>query len=149
MEKYLGNRQISEYMTPISQFVAPYDTAQTARELLARNKLSCLPVLCQDKPIGILSQRTLLYLHAFLELKLDQICAKDIMDYEFHIECMTETLSRVSQKMLDKGCDTTVILSARKEAVGVFTAFDALDILCTLSRSDNAVESYTKNPYVF
>jgi acetoin utilization protein AcuB len=119
---------VSRYMTAHPYAIAPRDKLSSARHLMATRDIHHLPVMKDEKLVGIVSDRDLHPVHPLHDITVDEMMTEDVA------HCAPHTpLDEVLDLMERRRCSSVVVLGAAG-VEGIFTANDALRALADVLR---------------
>jgi acetoin utilization protein AcuB len=119
---------VSRYMTVHPYAVGPRDKLSSARRLMTTRKIHHLPVLEDNRLIGILSDRDVYPVHPLHDIKV-----QDTMTEEVLAVAPDAPLDEVLGQMEAKNCGSAVVVG-NAGVEGIFTTHDALRALGDLLR---------------
>lgn len=119
--------QASEIMTPDPIFVQQSETVQETVEIMRRNGFSQLPVFSGDKPVGGVSERTLLDQILYNEdgIPASRKRVKDIMDESWPMVAEDAPFSLLSNMLKYY---PAVLVQRKGMVVGIITKADLLGV---------------------
>jgi acetoin utilization protein AcuB len=119
---------VSRYMTVHPYAIGPRDKLSSARRLMATRKVHHLPVLEENRLIGIISDRDVHPVHPLHDVRVEETMTEDVL------EVRPDTpLDEVLGQMEAKNCGSAVVVSDTG-VEGIFTTHDALRALGDLLR---------------
>lgn len=118
---------VEEFTTPVLYTINENMTLDEAIDLMAEHQIRHLPVLREDKVVGIVSQRDILSIYA--KDWSEQISIGDIMHEEILTVNMNDNLGEVAFKLSDEKVGSALVLDNDGKIYGIFTTTDALNAL--------------------
>ena len=125
---------VEEYTTPCPISVTEEETYEKIVALMEENNIRHLPVVIDDKPLGIISRRDLMPLEKFDSDR--SLTAKDLMRAEPYCVLSTESLGNVAFELSQRKIGSAVVIDQDEKMVGIFTSTDALNALIEILRGD-------------
>ena len=119
---------VSRYMTVHPYAVGPRDKLSSARRLMSLRNVHHLPVLEDNRLIGILSDRDVFPVHPLHDIKVQDTMSEDVLAV-----AADAPLDEVLSQMEAKHCGSAVVVSDTG-IEGIFTTHDALRALDDLLR---------------
>ena len=126
--------RIGSVMTPFPYSLAPEDSLDTARRLMAEHRIRHLPVMVGGSPAGVITDQEMRQAAALGgadtptrvgDLALSEVCRVDI----------STPLDLVLSEMAGRLLDSALVLKGGK-LVGIFTATDACRAFAELLRRE-------------
>ena len=125
---------VEEFTTPNPITAHENDPVDALANLMRKNSVRHLPIMKNDKVVGIVSDRDLKVLEA-LELKdKAQVTAKHIMSHDPIAVDASSTLDHVAFEMSKRKIGSVIVYQGGK-FLGIFTSTDALNALVEIVRS--------------
>lgn len=122
---------ISRYMTRIPHAIGPRDKLSAARAVMRRHHIHHLPVIDDDKLVGIVSDRDLVGSKSFDDRVADAMTAHVVEVHE------ATTLDEVIP-LMQAGRFNSVVVTGADGVEGIFTSADALRAFADmLQRADD------------
>lgn len=128
------NIPVDEYASPISSFARPAMTLAEMVHIFASKGYRHLPVIENDKPIGIISQRDISLLKDFKSDK--ELTALDIMSENPYCVYKGTSLEDVAFHMSENKIGSAIIIDQVGNAESIFTSIDGLNALVEICRGD-------------
>ena len=125
---------VEEYTTPCPIAVELETSYENVIELMEENNIRHVPVVVDEKAVGIISRRDLVHLEKF-NLDTD-LRAKDLMQPEPYCVVSSESLGRVAFELSKRKIGSAVVVDDEEKMVGIFTSTDALNALIEIVRGD-------------
>lgn len=125
---------VDEFTSPASIFVAPESSAQEILDIFKRESIRHIPVVEANKPVGIISERNVLY---FANLdNFDELSAMDIMTEEPFKVLLGTMIDEVALSMSEQKIGSALVVNPKGELEGIFTSTDGLNALIEIVRGD-------------
>jgi len=121
------NVSVEEYTSPILVTVDPAANLDQALEMMQENGVRHLPVVRDDKVIGIVSERDLL-LHIGKNWT-SMMKVGDIMSTNLLSVHINDTLGDVAYQLSSEKVGSAIVLDEHEDLYGIFTTTDALNAL--------------------
>ncbi len=121
------NVSVEEYTSPILVTVDPAANLDQAIEMMQENGVRHLPVVRDDKVIGIVSERDLL-LHIGKNWT-SMMKVGDIMSTNLLSVHINDTLGDVAYQLSSEKVGSAIVLDEHEDLYGIFTTTDALNAL--------------------
>ena len=134
MPEELKNIPISKYTTLNPKSVSPQSSYKELVDLIENNRIRHLPVIDDNKIVGIISERNL-KLPSQLKDKV-AIKAEDIMTADPYVVELETSLEDVVSTMEEHRYGSALIGNPDGELLGVFTTTDALRALVDVIRGE-------------
>jgi len=100
-----------------------------AIELMQEHGIRHLPVLDEEKLVGILSEGDLTAVEALEQTGLNAVTVAEAMTPEPYAVPASTSLAEVARRMADEKYGCAVIVDARGQVIDIFTTNDALRLL--------------------
>ncbi|MFK7825878.1 MAG: CBS domain-containing protein [Oligoflexales bacterium] len=126
----MSEQSIEQFMTKIPLTVDVGDNIKIVKKLMAEHQINHIPVLKQEKLIGIISERDLTFVSGLKNVNIDQACASDVMTADPFWVPPETSLKKVCETMAVQQIGSTVIADFSMKILGIFTYVDALKIIC-------------------
>ncbi len=123
-----GPQPISEYMTKVVHTIDLETTLETAHMIMRDREIRHLPVMDEDKLVGVISERELEMLRAFPMIDMDVASASDAMADNAYIVGPDTPLTEVVREMAERKVGSVLVATGQK-VEGIFTTTDALRIV--------------------
>lgn len=117
---------ISRYMTPAPYTIGPNAPLSSALRTMETLSIHHLPVLLEQKIVGLLSLYDLKLLITHAAAAFDQIQVKDLMQPNPYLVSPETRLSTVMSHMAERRINTALVVQEDGSLIGIFTAADAL-----------------------
>jgi acetoin utilization protein AcuB len=129
---------IDELMTPCPVSIHAHQTLADAHLLMRAHGVRHLPVLAEDRVIGVVSQGDLSRLESLADVVADEVPVEDaVVDPPLMVWADTPVADVLGQ-MLARRLDSALVVDqtslARGRAVGIVTAVDAMKALEEMTR---------------
>lgn len=125
---------IDEFASPILSFATEDMTIEEMTTLMEDNRFRHLPVLKEEKPVGIISAREIKLLKN-LDKHFD-LRASDIMtEYPYCVPQKT-SIEVVAYEMSNKKIGSALVVDDAGKVVSIFTSIDGLNALVEIVRGD-------------
>jgi CBS domain-containing protein len=118
--------RIGEHMIRYPQVVAPEQGVLEALEMMQDLGVRHLPVVSEEKLVGIVSERDLKAARAPL---LQKSTIAEIMKKDVYVVSSQTPLSEVASDMADGKYGSAIVTDVNRQVIGIFTTTDALRIL--------------------
>lgn len=133
-ERNFMNIEVSEYTSVDPMTVNVKESFDIVFHKMMENNIRHLPVLEQDKVVGIISQRDLL---AHLkDAQKKTITARDLMNSDVTTVYENAPLDKVCFDMSSNKIGSVIIFDNSDQLLGLFTTTDALNALVEIVRGD-------------
>jgi acetoin utilization protein AcuB len=128
---------VSAWMTKSVVTVKPHDTLRHARELMVKHRINQLPVVVNDKLVGIVSDRDIrdaypssvrLFRGKDIDEFADSHTVEEVMTYNV-ITVSPETTLREAAQRIRKQRFGALPVVEQKKLVGIITRSDLLDAM--------------------
>ena len=127
------NVSVDEYTSPILVTIDPSANLDQAIELMQENGIRHLPVVRNEKVIGIVSERDLL-LHVGKDWT-SMMKVGDVMSTNLLSVHRNDTLGDVAYQLSTEKVGSAIVLDENESLYGIFTTTDALNALVEIMRS--------------
>ncbi len=121
------NVSVEEYTSPILVTIDPGASLDQAIELMQENGIRHLPVVRDEKVIGIVSERDLL-LHVGKNWT-SMMKVGDMMSTNLLSVHVNDTLGDVAYQLSNEKVGSAIVLDNEENLFGIFTTTDALNAL--------------------
>jgi acetoin utilization protein AcuB len=118
---------VEEYTSPIVVTIDPAATLDRALELMQENQIRHLPVMRDEKVLGLLSERDLLTHFGKDWTKMMRV--GDIMSTSLLSVYASDNLGDVAFQLSNKKVGSALVLDEDDSLYGIFTTTDALNAL--------------------
>lgn len=125
-----------DYMTPLPHPIAPDASVTSARALMRRRSIRHLPVMENDKLVGLVSERDLLLAKELAGAR-KRVAVEDVMAREPYVARADASLAQVARTMSRRKLGSAVIMDG-KHVIGVLTTVDALRALADVLQGRSA-----------
>jgi acetoin utilization protein AcuB len=125
---------IEEYTTPCPFFVNPESDYQSIADIMHENDIRHLPVVVNDRPVGIISERDMLRASKLGDT--ETMTAAQIMRTDLFTVKLNESLGKVAFEMSAKKIGSALVLDRSGQLFGIFTAIDGLNALVEVLRGE-------------
>lgn len=122
------------FMTSLPVTIAPDTTVLAASEMMREKKIRHLPVVDDERLVGIVSDRDLKLIMALLSEEANDVQVAMVMT-ETVFSCGPQAeLSAVAAEMLERRCGSAVVVEPEHptHVLGIFTVTDALRVISTI-----------------
>lgn len=126
----LHNEPISKFMTRSPACIGSTETIGEAYRRMREVRARHLPVLCDGRLLGMISQRGLYRLETIIDVSRSEDLVTDAMDTPYAV-APGEPLGQVCEEMAQRRTGAAVV-TERGKVVGIFTTTDALHVLSGL-----------------
>lgn len=121
------NVAVEEYTSPILVTIDPSANLDEALELMQENGIRHLPVVREEKVLGIVSERDLL-LHVGKNwtpmMKVGDVMSTNLLSVH-----LNDTLGDVAYQLSSQKVGSAIVLDENEDLYGIFTTTDALNAL--------------------
>lgn len=130
MEKL--NMPVDEFTSPSPISALPKDSLTKVMCLMSENGIRHVPIVSENKAIGIISERDLKV--ALMVNENCKLLAEDIMVRDLLTTSCNTPLDEVVFEMSSKKIGSAVVEDDKGDLYGIFTSTDALNALIEISR---------------
>lgn len=130
--------QIGQLMTHTPFFCNPYQSLIDVRDRMAARKIRHLPVVEDGVVVGILSAGDIDTLHRCPHADLTRATVAQAMTPAPYVATMSTPVEAVVRTMAEHRWGCAVIVDRDRKLRGIFTTVDALALLATLMRPQQA-----------
>jgi signal-transduction protein with cAMP-binding, CBS, and nucleotidyltransferase domain len=123
--------------------IEPTVTANEIAKLMDRNNVSCVVLMQNEEPYGIITERDLLSKVTALNKRSSEIRAEEIMSSPVTLVSSLTPSDEIVQKMLDKRIRRVVVVDDH-QPVGIITVTDFIKHLNAITED---FDSYKKDLY--
>lgn len=116
-------RTIGKYASRPVVAVDSEASVQHALKLMSENRISCIIVLAQGEPVGILTERDVVFAANWL-LGQPELLIKEVMNKPVMTASENITIAQAYQTFCQHNIRHLVVLDAQLEMVGIFTQTD-------------------------
>ncbi len=120
---------VDEFTTVDPITLTPECFLITAKEIMHEKKIRHIPIIENDKVVGLISDRDI---HALSDDKLEQIQVKDSMVLDPYTVQATDLLRDVVFEMSSRKVGSALVNDADGRLYGIFTSIDALNSVIEL-----------------
>jgi acetoin utilization protein AcuB len=131
--KNLDKIPVDEFTTPCPLTVEESDSIERVEEMMHEHLFRHLPVVRDEVPVGVISERDLLRAVRRTETGL---IASDIMQPNVYTVQSSDSLGSVAFDMVRQKIGSAIVVGEDNKLVGIFTSTDALNALIELLRGD-------------
>lgn len=121
------NVSVEEYTSPILVTIDPSATLDEALDMMQENGIRHLPVVREEKVLGIVSERDLL-LHVGKNwtpmMKVGDVMSTNLLSVH-----LNDTLGDVAYQLSSQKVGSAIVLDDDESLYGIFTTTDALNAL--------------------
>jgi len=118
----------------------PDQTLREANELMSECGIRHLPVIENERLVGLISDRDLKPALAYPQAS--ELRVRDVMKTDVHVAGQDSSLRDVVLNMMENRIGSTVIVNQKKNVVGIFTATDALGVLADMLEDDDTEDLF-------
>lgn len=131
---------VDEFTTPAPYQVGVSEPISVVRQLMHQTGIRHLPVVENNKPVGIISSRDI----ALMEMlgPYDDMLAKDVMHSDPFTVVSGSTLETAALEMSSRKIGSAIVVDDEGCLVGIFTSTDALNALVEILRDDDTIRGY-------
>jgi acetoin utilization protein AcuB len=126
--------RVVDFMSAIKWTVTKDSLATDVYKMMKDHKIRHVPVVENEKPVGIISDRDILYYKRFEEWPT--YCAKDIMTESPYTVSGETALADVVNIMAERKFNSVMVLGHRGDFIGILTSTDALKALLDLLKNN-------------
>jgi acetoin utilization protein AcuB len=130
----LDSMTVEQYTTPCPVSVKESDSLATVETLMEEYGIRHIPVVRDDFPIGIISERDL-YRRARSEGYQSNTAFEVMTPVPFTVN-ENAPLSKVALEMSAQKVGSAIVVNAEGKLAGIFTSIDALNALVEVLRGD-------------
>jgi CBS domain-containing protein len=130
----MTNPSIDHYMIHDPITIERGQPISAARRLMQTHHIRHLPVVCEGKLAGIVSQRDLLRVDAIVDLDPTLIPIGEVMTKVVYSVSPEAPLREVADQMAARHCGSVVVIDAEQRVVGLLTAGGGLRALSSLTQ---------------
>jgi len=116
---------VDQYTTPFVSVVAPDHSTLEIMGLMKENDVRHLPVIENNKIVGIISERDL-RIFSLNKHWAEKFTAKDIMTKNPYIVSLGTSLEHVISTMRKRKIGSAIVVDEKETIRGIFTSTDAL-----------------------
>ena len=102
--------------------------------MMEENNIRHIPVVSEQKAIGIISQRDILTIKFLKEKNL--LTAEDIMQKEIYVVNLNDLIVDVAFELSNKKIGSAIVNDHSGKIIGIFTVTDALNALIEVIRGE-------------
>jgi acetoin utilization protein AcuB len=125
---------IDEYVSPVP-FTGTTDMRLSEVSKIMREQgFRHLPILKDNKPVGIISDRDISLLDSLEDLS--NVCVEDVMVRDPYCAYIGTSISEVAFEMSSRKIGSALILTKEGHLDGIFTSIDGLNALIEIVRGD-------------
>lgn len=125
---------IDEFTSPTPFTVTTEESVEKVFELMDREGIRHLPVLSNNKPVGIISERDL-YMVRLLATEEELTAGKIMTDTPFCVKTGS-LIDEVAYEMSKRKIGSALVVNENDELDGIFTSTDGLNALIEVIRGD-------------
>lgn len=140
----MRNMTISDHMIQRPYSVGPDHPIADAMELMRDCIIRHLPVVEDERLVGLVSERDLKA--ALSNERAKSLTVADIMKRDVYVVSRNTPISEVCNTMADNKMGSVVVVNADRQAIGIFTTTDALRLLAETIESGD-IEDYLSDDY--
>lgn len=129
---------LARYMTPKPLTISPRAPLAEAHRLMRDHEIRHLPVVVDERVIGLVSMHDLHLLETFPGVDLLETTVEDAMSTEVYTASTQEDIANVVEHMADHKLGCVVITNAEGAPQGIFTSVDAMYVLSGVLRRQTA-----------
>ena len=135
MNKYI-EITIDEFTSPTPISVNTNETLENILILMTNKGIRHLPVLSDNKPVGIISERDINMIKQIYQHNTGDLTAKDIMTEDPFCVHTGSQLEDVALEMSKRKIGSALVLNDKNQLDGIFTSTDGLNALIEIIRGD-------------
>jgi len=120
--------EVREYMTPVPHTIAPTSSLSKAIRTMRDHQVRHLPVVDDDRVVGVLSQRDILIMESLPGVNPTEVRVDEAMVRDVYATAPETPVGEVVETMIDRKLGSTIV-SDGSHVLGVFTTTDALRAL--------------------
>ena len=124
--------KVDDYTTPAPFSALPETKITTLMQAMEKNGIRHIPIVENNEPVGIVSDRDLKAISNFKEL--DCYTAEDIMSPQPFIVSSETPLEEVALSMSRQKFGSALVRDEKDQTLGIFTVTDALNALIEVLR---------------
>lgn len=129
---------LARYMTPKPLTISPRAPLAEAHRLMRDHEIRHLPVVDNDRVVGLVSMHDLHLLETFPGVDLLETTVEDAMSTEVYTAAAQDDIANVVEHMADHKLGCVVITNPDGTPHGIFTAVDAMYVLAGVLRRETA-----------
>lgn len=129
---------LARYMTPKPLTISPRAPLAEAHRLMRDHEIRHLPVVDNDRVVGLVSMHDLHLLETFPGVDLLETTVEDAMSTEVYTAAAQDDIANVVEYMADHKLGCVVITNPDGAPHGIFTAVDAMYVLAGVLRRETA-----------
>ena len=122
------NLTVQKFMTPLPYTIAHDQSLADAHQLMRKHDIRHLPVLKDGRLAGVISQRDLYMIGTLQDIDLKEVAVADAMSTDIYAVGPRTSIRKITEEMVTH-CYGSAIVMEGDDAVGIFTATDALRAL--------------------
>ncbi len=131
---------IGELMTPCPVTIRAQQSLADAHLLMRSHGVRHLPVLEEDRVVGVVSQGDLRLLESIGDVETDRVAVAEAMVEHPYMVWTDTPVAEVLGQMLERHVGSALVVDAtslgRGRVAGIFTAVDAMKALEAITRSE-------------
>lgn len=131
---------IAVHMVKSPYTCEPQQTLREAQEFMRECGIRHLPVIENDRLVGMISDRDLGPALAYPNGS--SLRVQDVMKQDVYVAERDSSLKEVVLYMMENRIGSTVIVNEKRNVVGIFTATDALGVLADLLDDDDVEDLF-------
>jgi CBS domain-containing protein len=133
---------IGELMTPCPVSIRPHQSLADAHRIMRSHGIRHLPVLGEDRVIGVVSQGDLRLLESIGEVDIEKVAVEEAMSEHPYMVWTDTPVAEVLEQMIARRIGSALVVDAtsmgRGRVAGIFTAVDAMKAFEQMSRTSSA-----------
>lgn len=129
---------LARYMTPKPLTISPRAPLADAHRLMRDHEIRHLPVVDNDRVVGLVSMHDLHLLETFPGVDLLETTVEDAMSTEVYTALAQDDVAAVVEHMADHKLGCVVITNPDGTPHGIFTSVDAMYVLAGVLRRETA-----------
>lgn len=151
MQHPLLTKPVKEFMTEKVIVVKPTDTVFHTSKLMAKHDISCVVVVKNGKPIGVISERDTNRKVVAASKNSKEMLAKDVMSRPIYTVDYDCDLTDVLKKMRDKRVRRLIIMDGKDNVKGIVTQTDVANTLywMLISKLNEVRHIYSRTQELF
>lgn len=125
---------LEEYTTPTPITALENATIESLKSLMRENGIRHVPILRDDRVVGIVTDRDLRVAEGLNRDQRQQVLAEDIMAKNPVTVSAGSSLEDVAFEMSEKKIGSVIVNDEKDQLLGIFTVTDALNALIEIIR---------------
>ena len=151
MSRNLVHRPVAEIMTPYLISCSPWTSLAEAHELMAKNHIRRLPVLSEERLVGIITREDVLASESTkgayrksteeLQRRRSAIAVQAVMSKKPLTVHESDTIGHAAELMMDNKIGVVPVISVDGKITGIVTESDVFRAIVRKWRDDNLIFS--------